>query len=159
LQSSLATDTLAKMNKDIGEIVRFLTARAEAKRDAAKSAADAEFQADMQSIQRIPSLGETALIATPRLAVKSTTPIRDKRLGGRKNGPTATVRAAIAKLGDGFSVASLVEYFEKQGITTVPRPAIYSALNKMTEAEEIERIEHDGKPTLEYRIVALKKVA
>ena len=142
------------MDKELADIIRRLRTKAEEKRDMAKAAADAEFQADMQSIERIALLEGKPLANTASIATAPST-----KRKGRKDGATAAVREIIGKLGNGFSVAKIAAYIEEHGVKSVGRSAIYSSLNKMVGQGEIERIVSDGEPTNSYKIVELKKAA
>lgn len=170
----LAFPIFGTMDRELHDILGRLQAKAEEKRDRAKAAADAEFLADIQSIKRLASLGDDTTDSPVDFQVAAQSPhspvvispptavhrhVNGNRVGGRKNGPTAAVRKAILQIGDGFTAASLSEFFERAGNGDVSRPAIYSALNKMTDAGEIKRTPvAEGSQSMIYHVIKLKDI-
>ncbi len=164
------------MDTELTNIIERLTAKAAAKRDRTKAVADADYDADMESIRRLTALdddtGDDATKVDERPAVRrphrptraarkqTSATAQAKRVGGRKNGPTAAVREAIHRLGDGFTVETLAKAIgETQGVADVDRAPIYSALNKLAGNGEIERLPPTPDSAFSsYRAVSLRVI-
>ena len=162
------------MEKELSDIIGRLRAKAAAKRDAAKAAADAEYAADMESIGRLKSLdGDGAEVAAPRVhheptngtasrhvrrtrATAETT--RTERKVSRKDGPTLDVRKVLQQTSGQFTVDDLVKAISQMnGVAVTDRNPIYTALNKLCRSGEVEKLPRsEGENFSYFRIIKLK---
>ena len=158
------------MDRELKALLDRLRERAAERRDRAKASAEAEFLADIQSIDRLALLGDDprADQAASPLVVpeKPEAPARLKppepeanSAGGRKNGPTSEVRKLINATSGEFSISSVAtELGHARGLPgDAPKAPIYSAFNKLVRNGEIQRVMGaDGTPSTNYRILKLK---